>query len=154
MHRLYRLIQRSWLAAERLLDLALPLADLAARLYVARVFFLSGMNKINDWSSTIYLFQAEYRVPLLSPEVAAVFGTAGELILPLMLALGLFTRFAASGLFILNLVALVSYYHVLQTSPAAIKDHLEWGIILLLLATAPVRQLTLDRLMRCCKPAG
>jgi hypothetical protein len=59
-----------------------PVAALAARLYVAQVFFLSGLTKLRDWGTTVALFTDEYKVPLLSPLVAALMGTAGELVLP------------------------------------------------------------------------
>jgi putative oxidoreductase len=60
-------------------------ALLFARLYVAEVFFRSGLTKIKDWDSTLYLFSEEYHVPILPPEVAAYMGTGGELILPVLL---------------------------------------------------------------------
>src|ERR1044071_4467458 len=56
--------------------LADPLA-LLTRIYVSWVFLKSGWLKISDWDSTIFLFQEEYRVPLLPPHVAAVCGAAG-----------------------------------------------------------------------------
>ena len=61
------------------LDSLQPLALLAARLYVAQVFWLSGLTKIRDWDTTLALFENEYQVPLLSPAVAAWMGTGGEL---------------------------------------------------------------------------
>ena len=64
------------------LDRLQPLAALAARLYVAQVFFLSGLTKLRDWETTLFLFTEEYKVPVLTPPVAAVLGTAGELVLP------------------------------------------------------------------------
>lgn len=133
--------------AATVLDRVAPLADLVARLYIAKVFFLSGWSKISDWESTLFLFREEYHVPLLPPEAAAVLGTAGELGLSVLLAVGLFTRFAATGLFVLNIVAVISYYDALKDTPAAIHDHIEWGIILALLMVATVRQLTLDHLL-------
>ena len=51
-----------------------------ARAYVAQVFFLSGLTKLRDWGTTVALFTDEYNVPLLPPEVAALMGTAGELV--------------------------------------------------------------------------
>jgi putative oxidoreductase len=77
---------------------------LAARAYLAKVFFLSGLTKINSWPSTLALFNDEYSVPLLSPELAAVLATAGELVLPILLILGLFTPLAALGLMMMTLV--------------------------------------------------
>jgi putative oxidoreductase len=132
---------------ERILERLAPIVDLAARLYIAKVFFSSGWNKITDWASTLYLFREEYHVPLLPPEWAAVLGTGGELSLSVMLAFGLFTRFSACGLFVLNIVAVVSYYDSLKDSPAAIQDHLEWAIIIALLIVGQVRALTVDHLL-------
>lgn len=141
-------IQSLWRGIETMmLDRLAPIADLVARLYIAKVFFSAGWNKITDWESTLYLFREEYHVPLLSPELAASLGAGGELVLAALLAAGLFTRFSACGLFVLNIVAVLSYYSALKDSPAAIQDHLEWGIILSLLMVTQVRQLTLDHLL-------
>jgi len=138
------MLRSAWAFVQSKLDGLAPIANLVARLYIAKIFFYSGLNKFQDWESTLYLFREEYHVPLLSPEVAAVIGTASELGLAVLLAVGLFTRFAASGLFILNIVAVVSYYDSLKDSPAALQDHLEWGILLALLLTTQVQRLTLD----------
>jgi putative oxidoreductase len=133
-----------WGFIQSKLDGFAAIANLVARLYIAKIFFYSGLNKFQDWESTLYLFREEYHVPLLSPEVAATIGTAGELGLAVLLAVGLLTRFAASGLFILNIVAVASYYDSLKDSPAAMQDHLEWGILLALLLTTQAQKLTLD----------
>ncbi|MFT3929399.1 MAG: DoxX family protein [Spongiibacteraceae bacterium] len=125
-----------------------PVADLVARLYIARVFFLSGHNKFQDWETTLYLFREEYHVPLLPPEIAAVCGTAGELGFSILLALGVFTPLSALALFVLNIVAFASYYHVLIESPAAWHDHLEWGIVLALLMTMKSGCISVDGMLR------
>ena len=85
------------------------LLSLAIRLYVGWAFFKSGLTKIRDWDTTLFLFEDEYQVPVLPPELAAWMGTAGELILPLLLFVGLFSRPAALGLFVVNAMALISY---------------------------------------------
>lgn len=108
-----------------------PLAALMARAYVAQVFFLSGLTKLRDWSVTLALFQDEYKVPLLPPEIAAAMGTAGELVLPVLLLLGLFGRFAALGLSVVNAVAVLS---LAEIAPAALQLHITWGILLAALA--------------------
>lgn len=110
------------------LDCVQPLALLAARLYVAQVFFQSGLTKLRDWDTTLALFMDEYKVPLLSPEVAAAAGTAGELALPVLLALGLGGRFAAAGLSIVNAVAVIS---LAEIAPAALQQHILWGCLLI-----------------------
>ncbi len=134
----------AWGFVQSKLDSLSAIANLVARLYIAKIFFYSGLNKFQDWESTLYLFREEYQVPLLSPEIAAVLGTAGELGLAALLAVGLFTRFSACGLFVLNVVAVVAYYDSLKDSPAAMQDHLEWGILLALLLTTRVQKLTVD----------
>lgn len=107
-----------------------PLALLAARLYLAQVFLLSGLTKLRDWDITLALFADEYRVPLLPPALAAWLGTGGELLLPVLLALGLCGRFAAAGLFVVNAVAVLS---LVDIAPAALQQHQFWGSLLLLL---------------------
>lgn len=104
-----------------------PVFDLAIRLYVANVFFASGLTKIQSWDSTLSLFENEYAVPLLPPELAAYLGTAAELSLPPLLALGIGTRAVALAAFVFNLVAATSYPDI---SPAGIKDHILWGALL------------------------
>lgn len=115
---------------ERLSPLT-DLLDLGIRLYVARVFWLSGLTKIRDWDTTVFLFQEEYHVPVVPPELAAFAGTAGELVFPVLLAIGLGSRFAAFGLFFVNLMAVVSYWHVLMDSEPALMQHVFWGTLLL-----------------------
>lgn len=107
-----------------------PAAQLAARLYLAQVFFLAGLTKIRDWETTLLLFENEYQVPLLSPALAAVAGTFGELVLPVLLVLGLGGRVAAAGLFVLNAVAVASLPDI---APAALQEHQFWGSLLLAL---------------------
>ena len=97
-----------------------PAFDLAIRLYVAKVFLLSGLTKIKSWQTTLDLFAYEYAVPVLSPKLAAYLGTAAELTLPVLLVLGLLSRPTALALFVFNYVAMISYPDI---SPAGIKDH-------------------------------
>ena len=110
------------------LEATQPAAQLLARLYVAKVFFFSGLTKLRDWDITLALFSDEYHVPLLSPEVAAWLGTAGELLLPLLLVLGLTGRLAALGLFVVNAVAVISLGEIAE---AALQQHVFWGSLLL-----------------------
>lgn len=121
-----------------------PLAQLGARFYVAQVFFLSGLTKINDWETTVALFTDEYRVPLLSPTVAAFAGTAGELVLPVLLLLGLAGRLAALGLFVLNGVAVIS---LAEIAPAALQQHVFWGSLLVALALWGPGRWSLDHVL-------
>lgn len=126
------------------------LAILLARLYVAKIFFLSGLTKIRDWDSTLFLFQEEYKVPLLPPELAAYLGTGGEFLLPPLLLIGLLTRFASLGLFVVNIVAAISLPEITQ---AALLQHSLWAILLLMVAIHGGGKLTLDfhlnRFLQC-----
>lgn len=107
-----------------------PLLDLWIRWEVAASFFRSGLTKIESWEKTLFLFQAEYHVPLLPVPVAAALGTFGELFFPPLLVLGLAGRFAAFSLSIVNVVAVVSYWHVLSGNEAALAQHYFWGLLL------------------------
>jgi putative oxidoreductase len=123
----------------RLADLGRPLLLLALRLYIASVFFKAGLTKIEDWDTTLFLFAEEYSVPLLPPALAAFLGTAGELLLPPLLAVGLAGRFAALGLTVVNAMALLAYPALwVFDCPAAVQSHLWWGAgLLVVLAFGP-----------------
>ncbi|WP_140634470.1 DoxX family protein [Methylibium rhizosphaerae] len=121
-------LEALWQRAVSALEALQPAAQLAARLYVAKVFFLSGLTKIRDWETTLALFTDEYQVPLLPPELAAPLGTAGELVLPVLLVLGLGGRLAAAGLFVVNVVAVLSLAEIAE---AALQQHVFWGSLLL-----------------------
>ena len=93
-----------------------PLWDLAARLFVANAFWSSGILRYKDWANgnfdnQIFLFELEHPVPGLSPETAAYAATAGELVLPVLVALGLFGRLGAAGLLIMTAVIELTYGH-------------------------------------------
>jgi putative oxidoreductase len=128
-------------AATRLIDKLQPLLLLGIRLYVARVFFLSALTKLHDWSSTVALFTDEYHVPLLPPAVAALMGTAVEISMPVLLALGLATRFGAFVLFFFNIVAVASYAAL---PDVAVKDHYLWGVLILVVFVFGPGRISLD----------
>ncbi len=120
--------------------------DLVIRLEVAQAFFRSGLVKAGNWHGTLYLFHNEYRVPLLPPDLAAALATFGELLFPPLLALGLATRFAALSLTAFNIVAVVSFWHVLRDNEAALNSHLYWGLLLLVTLTHGPGKLSIDHL--------
>ena len=125
-----------------LVDKVQPLFALAVRLYVAQVFFASGLVKLQSWNSTLALFENEFRVPVLPPYAAAVLGTGAEIFLPVLLALGIGTRFAAISLFVFNIVAVISYPDL---SAAGLKDHMLWGALLLVTLVYGPGKYALDR---------
>ena len=126
MNPLSRLI-RVYFTASHLPEYLAPIMDIGLRLYLANVFFKSGLTKVQSWDSTLYLFHDVYAVPLLPPDVAAYLATSAELGLSTLLVLGLFGRFAAAGLSILNVVAVISYADL---SEAGFNQHISWGILL------------------------
>ena len=128
----------------RFLNLLAPAGDLAIRLWVANVFFKSGLTKLANWDGTLALFANEYQVPLLSPTLAAYAGTATELIFPVLLALGLGTRFTAFALFVFNIFAVASYPDV---GEVGLKDHQHWGLLLLVPLLHGAGKLSLDHFL-------
>ena len=126
----------------RLVDKLQPLFALAVRLYVAHVFFASGLVKLSNWGSTLALFENEYHVPLLPPQVAAYLGTGAEIVLPVLLALGIGTRLSAIALFLFNVVAVISYPDL---SDAGLKDHMLWGALILVTFVYGPGAYSLDR---------
>lgn len=85
---------------------------LILRVYIASIFFQSGWNKLETlwdggWFKTVFLFKNVYKVPYLSPEVAAVMGTGAELIFSILLALGIMARLGALGL--LGITAVITF---------------------------------------------
>ncbi|MBK8209893.1 MAG: DoxX family protein [Rhodospirillales bacterium] len=88
---------------------AAPLLDLFIRIWLAQSFFASGVLKTINWPATVFLYTAEHPVPGVSPAVAAAIGTGFELVCPLLLLIGLFTRAAALPLFAWALFLQLTY---------------------------------------------
>jgi putative oxidoreductase len=107
------------------------LIALGARFALAAIFLYSGRTKVdglltvNDTAYT--LFREEYKVPLLSPELAAHLATYAEHLFPLLLAVGLFTRLSAAALLAMTAVIQIFVY------PDAWPTHLCWATLTLYL---------------------
>ena len=126
------------------IDWLSPASDLLIRLWIANIFWKAGMVKIASWESTLYLFEYEYQVPFIPPEIAAYLGTGVELSMPILLALGLATRYSALVLFVFNIIAVVSYPTL---NEIGIKDHQYWGMLLLVPLFHGAGRLSLDHLV-------
>lgn len=113
--------------------------QLLFRLAVAGVFLRAGLTKIASWEPTVALFREEYRVPVLSPELAALLATSFELACPTLLVVGLATRLATLPL--LGMIATIQLF----VYPQAWSEHLVWGSILLVLLTRGGGALSIDR---------
>ena len=122
-----------------------PVLDLAIRVWVGMVFFQSGLTKIQSWDTTLSLFENEYSVPLLPPELAAYLGTANELVLPVFLVLGLGGRLSAAALFVFNIIAVISYPDL---GEVGLKDHQYWGLLLLIPLLHGPGKLSVDHFLR------
>lgn len=119
---------------------------LVARVGIAAVFFLSGRTKVTGFMtlkpSTYELFRTEYALPLIPYNIAALLATFAEHTFPVLLVLGLFSRFAAAGLLFMTLVIEIFVY------PDAWPTHLIWGGLLLLIIARGAGRWSLDRILR------
>jgi putative oxidoreductase len=89
--------------------LAWPKVELAIRLWLAQIFFVSGVLKLTHWDTALYLATHEYPVSWLSPGSAAAIGICIEVIGGALLTLGFMTRYAAAPMLALALVAQFAY---------------------------------------------
>jgi len=120
------------------------LIALLGRFSIAAIFWKSGQTKVQGFAvdivsgefqlglpqlsnSAVYLFQEEYKLPLLAPELAATMGAVAEHVFPALILLGLATRFSALALLIMTLTIQLLVY------PDAYPTHGVWATVLLLL---------------------
>lgn len=126
-----------------------------ARFSIAAVFWNSGQTKVQGlvinlvsgdfklgWptlsDSALALFQDEYRLPLIPPEFAAPMAATAEHVLPVLLLIGLATRFSALALLGMTLVIQLFVY------PGAYATHGTWAAVLLYLMARGPGQLSVD----------
>ena len=137
-----------------------PLLCLGIRLFMAQIFFASGWLKFknflnHDWGSTVYLFKEVHPIPGVSPHIAAVMGTTGELGLSTLLAFGLFGRFAAAGLIVMTCVI---QFLVPASYGIANPEHYYWMLLLAVIFVCGPGPIALDgllcRWLRREKPAA
>jgi putative oxidoreductase len=129
-------------AIDRLNRVPYALLALPLRVAVANVFWSSAMVKLASWSTTLMLFESEYKLPFLPPVPAAYIATATELSMPVLLVLGLLTRPAAAVLLGMTMVIQVFVY------PQAWPTHIQWAAMLLILLCRGGGAISLDHLIR------
>ncbi|RAI38565.1 DoxX family protein [Rhodoplanes roseus] len=120
------------------------LVALVARLSIAGVFWRSGQTKLDGWrlsDTAVELFRDEYRLPLVDPALAAGAAAIAEHLFPVLLVLGLATRFSALALLIMTLVIEILVY------PDAWPTHGTWAACLLILTTRGAGVVSLDHLL-------
>ena len=127
------------------LDFFSPIAELAIRIVIARVFLESGLVRIDNMNSTIWLYANEYKVPFISPVIAAYLGTAIELTFPILLVLGLFGRLSALVLLGMNVVIVTCYAGI---PVEAVENHILWALILLMFFLRGTGKLSIDYWIR------
>jgi putative oxidoreductase len=122
-----------------------PVVFLAIRLWMAEIFFRSGLLKLQNLSGAVFLFTDVHPVPFLAPWLAAYLVTAIELVCPTLLALGLAARLAALPMLAM---ALVIQFVVGSADPAFyLTEHYYWMFLLAVIITKGPGRLSLDHLL-------
>jgi putative oxidoreductase len=133
---------------QQLIDLmaSVPYTFLAliTRISIAGVFWQSGQTKVDGWhlsDSAIELFRSEYHLPLIDPTIAAYSSAVAEHLFPVLLVIGLTTRFAALALLIMTLIIEIFVY------PDAWPTHGTWAACFLILMTRGPGLVSADHLI-------
>jgi len=141
-------LRHAWNRAADMLEglIGHGLLALSARVAIAAIFFLSGRTKVEGvltvTDGAYALFRDEYKVPLLSPELAAHLAAYAEHLFPLLLVLGLFTRLSALAL--LGMTAVIQFF----VYPDAWPTHLSWATLLAYLIARGPGPLSVDHRLR------
>lgn len=149
-----------WADRARSLGERIPHALIAviARFSIAAVFWNSGQTKVQGFvvnlvsgeislgwprlsDSALALFQEEYKLPFMAPELAAPLAATAEHVLPMLILFGLGTRVSALGLLVMTLVIQVFVY------PGAYATHGTWAALLLYLMARGPGVISLDHLL-------
>lgn len=134
--------------ARRLAD---PLLLLASRFFPAAIFWQSGQTKVDGFDineTAVFLFQEEYALPLIDPILAARLAAAAEHLFPILLVLGLASRFSAAALLGMTAVIQIFVY------PDAWPTHGTWAALLLIIVVKGPGKLSLDRILPSLWPNG
>ena len=115
--------------------------SLWARIFIALVFFQSARTKVDGFTikdSTFTLFEYEYALPVIDPVIAAYLATIAEQVFPVLLIIGLASRFSAVALLIMTLVIEIFVY------PEAYVLHGLWATALLIIIARGPGVLSVD----------
>ena len=152
LYNLQQFFQQKLVAHEKL---AHNVLTFLARFSIAAVFWKSGQTKIEGFAidliagdfqlgwphvsdAALFLFKDEYKLPLIAPSIAAHAAAFSEHFFPVLLLLGLGTRFAALALLGMTLTIQMLVY------PDAYPTHGTWATALLLLVLQGPGQWSLD----------
>ena len=120
------------------------LIALIARLSIGAVFWQSGQTKVDGWQVTdnaVYLFQTEYRLPLIDPWYAAHIAAFSEHFFPVLLFVGLASRLSALALLGMTLVIEIFVY------PDAWPTHGTWAVCFLVIIARGPGRLSIDHVL-------
>lgn len=113
------------------------------RAWIGKVFYDSGRTKagekyweINDFQGT--LFEEEYGISFIDPEIAAQLALYAETIMPVMLFVGIASRLGAAGLLGMTLFIQLFVY------PLHFTDHITWAVALVMIICMGPGKLSLD----------
>jgi putative oxidoreductase len=126
--------------------LPVSVAQLVLRVSIGWVFFRSGLSKFNDMDNAVFLFSDIHPVPLLSPEAAAYLATFFELAMPLLLFIGLATRFAAIPLLGMTLMIHLVVFPVWNNHGNWVEFGTWFGVFWLLISSG-AGKISLDYLI-------
>ncbi len=121
-----------------ILERIAPFFQLAVRLWMANIFWKSGLVKVSNWAGTVDLFANDYHVPLLPPVIAAGLSLVFEIGCSVLLALGLATRLA-----VLPLMAITLVIQSIYPGP----QNIDWLLLLGTLLFFGAGKLSLDYLI-------
>jgi putative oxidoreductase len=128
------------------------LALMVLRLTLARPFLASGLTRWDGWFNlsfgTKVLFSDEYRlhlfgaeVPFPQPELVAAMASTAEIVLPILVAFGFLTRYAALGLLAMTAVIQLTY------PDGWANFHLPWAAMALAIMAFGPGPISLDWLL-------
>ena len=132
---------QTYLKIIQLLEIyVLPLMIFLIRFWMARIFWYSGLTKIDSWDSTISLFKDEYKIPIIPPEVAAYLSTSVELTCPILLLFGFATRLAT-----LPMIAMTA---VIEFTYLDSSEHSYWAMLLGIILLYGPGKISLDHWLK------
>lgn len=117
------------------------LIAITCRVALAQVFWSSAQTHLANWQTTLFLFDSDYRLPFLSPVLAAYMAVTIELVVPVLLLFGLATRFATLVVFGMTIIIEIFIY------PQAWPTHIQWAAMMLVLMAYGAGPLSLDWLI-------
>lgn len=131
-----KLIEIYFFSVKLLEIYGLPILLLFIRIWMAKIFWYSGLTKISNWPATLFLFKEEYKVPFIPYEIAAYISTFFELGCPILLIVGFATRFATLPMIAMTVVIELTYTHSVE--------HYYWGMLFILILLHGPGRLSLD----------